>query len=101
MERSYLTKWRQYLTETTETQVKWKDLQQQGYDVTPGTRTPDKKDLFRLDSELHAIGQTQSAATLTLNAILKEKNIAVSTGLVIIRSDDNVVHAQFVTRVTQ
>ena len=102
MQRTYLTLWRQYLTEAVETtQVKWKELQRQGYDVTPGTRPPDKNDIFNVDAELHATAQTQSAAALTLNAILNKKNIAGSTGLVIMRSDGNLVHAQFVTRVTQ
>ena len=61
----------------------WKKIAKQGYDVAPGTRPPDSN-VMLYDWDIAAIGNTTSAARMTLEAKLRAQNIAVtsSTGIV-------------------
>ena len=98
--RKYLFEklFKQFLTEQTN-RIKFKMLQKDGYEVAPGTIPPDKNAEFDVDDALIVMGQNKSAASMALNAMLRQKNIAIASGLIVTKIDGNNTIARFIKKI--
>ena len=76
--RNYVTHWKQYLMEQSDPTpvipVRWKDLAKQGYEQTPGSK-PLEKSVTLYDANITAVGNTVTAADMTVQKLLRDRKI--------------------------